>query len=333
MNLDHAERDSRVRLKLTREMGSDIAACLGDPQVAEVMLNPDGQLWVERFGQGMQPFGVMPPSQALAFLSSVAASLHTAITRESPILEGELGLLDGSRIEGAIPPVVPQPIFAIRKRASVVFTLDDYVSSGILDAAQVQLLHRAITGHQNILVVGGTGSGKTTLVNALIAAMVALCPQDRLLIMEDTSEIQCAAPNQVTLRTSLTVDMTLLLKACMRLRPDRILVGEVRGREALDLLKAWNTGHPGGIATLHANSALAGLTRLEQLIGEATPTPMPHLIAEAVHLLVYIERTPEGRRVREIVRVHGYEEGRYVSGFLFNQTDAIHHKDQPDEPI
>jgi type IV secretion system protein VirB11 len=140
--------------------------------------------------------------------------------------------------------------------------------------------------------------------------------------MEDTSEIQCTATNQVTLRTSLTVDMNQLLKACMRLRPDRILVGEVRGREALDLLKAWNTGHPGGIATLHANSALAGLTRLEQLIGEATSTPMPHLIAEAVQVLVYIERTPKGRRVREIVQVHGYEEGRYVSGVVFNQQDG-----------
>ena len=308
---EQAERDGRVRTKLTREMGAEIAACLADPGVAEVMLNPDGVLWVERFGQGMQPMGEMSATQALAFLSSVAASLNTAITREAPILEGELGLLDGSRIEGAIPPVVPNPIFAIRKRASMVYTLDEYACMEILDGEQVVLLREAIQAHQNILVVGGTGSGKTTLVNALIAAMVDLCGGDRLIIMEDTSEIQCSAQNQVTLRTSSTVDMNQLLKACMRLRPDRILVGEVRGREALDLLKAWNTGHPGGVATLHANSAVAGLTRLEQLIGEATPTPMPHLIAEAVDLLIYIERTPEGRRVREMVRVDGYEEGRY----------------------
>ena len=310
---EQAERDGRVRTKLTREMGVEIAACLADASVAEVMLNPDGVLWVERFGQGMQPMGEMSASQALAFLSSVAASLNTAITRESPILEGELGLLDGSRIEGAIPPVVPNPIFAIRKRASMVYTLDEYACMEILGGEQVLLLREAIQAHKNILVVGGTGSGKTTLVNALIAAMVDLCPGDRLIIMEDTSEIQCSAPNQVTLRTSSTVDMNGLLKACMRLRPDRILVGEVRGREALDLLKAWNTGHPGGVATLHANSAVAGLTRLEQLIGEATPTPMPHLIAEAVDVLIYIERTPEGRRVREMVRVDGYEEGRYIT--------------------
>ena len=308
---EQAERDGRVRAKLTREMGAEIVACLADTSVAEVMLNPDGVLWVERFGQGMQPMGEMSATQALAFLSSVAASLNTAITRESPILEGELGLLDGSRIEGAIPPVAPKPIFAIRKRASMVYTLDEYACMEILDGEQVVLLREAIRAHKNILVVGGTGSGKTTLVNALIACMVDLCPGDRLIIMEDTSEIQCSAPNQVTLRASSSVDMNQLLKACMRLRPDRILVGEVRGKEALDLLKAWNTGHPGGVATLHANSAVAGLTRLEQLIGEATPTPMPHLIAEAVDLLIFIERTPEGRRVREMVQVDGYEEGRY----------------------
>jgi type IV secretion system protein VirB11 len=314
VDLERSERDGRVRNKLTREMGSDIAACLDAPDVSDILLNPDGKLWVERVGQGMQVLGQMRPEKAMAFLASVASSLGTTITTESPIIEGELGLLDGSRIEAAIAPVVPQPIFAIRKRASVVFTLADYVHMDILDAAQVMALREAIVQHHNLLVVGGTGSGKTTLVNALIAAMVELCPDDRLIIMEDTSEIQCAAPNQVTLRTSSSVDMNRLLKACMRLRPDRLLVGEVRGREALDLLKAWNTGHPGGVATLHANSAAAGLTRLEQLIGEATPTPMPHLIAEAVDLLIYIERTPAGRRVQEIVRVFGYEAHHYVTG-------------------
>ncbi len=314
-----AERGDRLRDKLQRELGQDIGRALQDPQVAEIMLNPDGTLWIERFGLGPQLAGEMPPEQAQALLASVATSLGCTITRDDPIIEGELGLIDGSRIEGVIAPVAEGPTFAIRKRAAVVFTLDDYVQMDILDAAQAMTLREAIEHHLNILVVGGTGSGKTTLVNALIAAMVELCPEDRLIILEDTSEIQCAARNQVTLRTTASVDMNRLLKTTMRLRPDRILVGEVRGREALDLLKAWNTGHPGGVATLHANSALAGLTRLEQLIGEATPTPMPELIAEAVNLIVYIERTSEenpqqikkGRCVREIVRVYGYEGGKY----------------------
>ena len=317
-----AERGGRLRGKLMRELGQDIGAALQDPEVAEIMLNPDGTLWVERLGQEMAVLGHMSSEQAQALLASVAASLGAAITRESPIIEGELGLIDGSRIEGAIAPVVANPAFTIRKRAALVFTLADYVQMAILDPDQAMALREAIAHRLNILVVGGTGSGKTTLVNALIAATVERCPQDRLVIMEDTSEIQCAAKNQVTLRTSDTVEMNRLLKACMRLRPDRILVGEVRGKEALDLLKAWNTGHPGGIATLHANSALAGLTRLAQLIGEATPTPMPDLIAEAVDLLVYIERTseetPQGlrkaRQVKEMVRVYGYEDGKYQTG-------------------
>ena len=284
---------------------------LHDPEVAEVMLNPDGKLWIERCGQGMTHAGDLTPEAAEAFLASVAATLHTTITRDHPIVEGELTLLDGSRIEGLLPPVVAAPVFSIRKKASMVFTLEQYVDAGILDPAQALCLRQAVAHKRNILVVGGTGSGKTTLVNALIDAIVASCGEDRLVIIEDTGEIQCAAPNAVTLRTSDHADMTQLLRATMRLRPDRILVGEVRGPEALALLKAWNTGHPGGVATLHANSATAGLTRLEQLIGEATPTPMPHLIAEAVDLLVFIERTEAGRCVRDVQAVTGYRDGQY----------------------
>ena len=304
-------RDDRLRQKITREMGIQVTLALHDSEVAEVMLNPDGKLWVERFGQGMEHMGDLTPEAAEAFLASVAATLNTTITRDHPIVEGELTLLDGSRIEGLLPPVVAAPVFSIRKKASMVFTLEQYVDSGILDVAQASCLRQAVARKRNILVVGGTGSGKTTLVNALIDAIVVSCAEDRLVIIEDTGEIQCAAPNAVTLRTSDHADMTQLLRATMRLRPDRILVGEVRGPEALALLKAWNTGHPGGVATLHANSATAGLTRLEQLIGEATPTPMPHLIAEAVDLLVFIERTESGRCVRDVQAVTGYRDGQY----------------------
>ncbi|MET0254922.1 MAG: ATPase, T2SS/T4P/T4SS family, partial [Luteibacter sp.] len=192
--------------------------------------------------------------------------------------------------------------------------LDDYVAGGSMSPGHRQVLMDAIRRHRNILVIGGTGSGKTTLINAIIRERVALDERERVFIIEDTGEIQCAAENFVQYRTSFEVSMTQLLRTSLRMRPDRILVGEVRGPEALDLLMAWNTGHEGGAATLHANDARAGLSRLSMLISmhRDSPRPIEPLIGEAVHLLVHIARTPSGRRVQEIVAVDGYEDGRYV---------------------
>ena len=166
---------------------------------------------------------------------------------------------------------------------------------------------QAIKDRKNILVVGGTGSGKTTFTNAIIDMIVRVNPEHRIVIIEDTAEIQCSAKNNVILRATEKTDMLVLLKATMRLRPDRILVGEVRGREALDLLKAWNTGHPGGCATVHANSATAGLIRIEQLIAEGTTADMRDLIAEAVNIVVFIEKTAEGRKIKEVIKVEGFD--------------------------
>jgi type IV secretion system protein VirB11 len=150
-------------------------------------------------------------------------------------------------------------------------------------------------------------------LNAVLAYVVEASPDDRLVIVEDTAELQCAAPNAVLLHTSDTVSMQRLLRATMRLRPDRIIVGETRGGEALDLLKAWNTGHPGGVSTIHANHARAGLRRLELLILERTENPMRELIAEAVNVIVGIAKTAgsPGRRIEEIVAVSGLKGGDY----------------------
>jgi type IV secretion system protein VirB11 len=233
------------------------------------------------------------------------------VTRDSPILECELPAyppFEGSRFEALVPPVVSAPVFTIRRKASTVFTLDEYERQGIMSAWQRSAIEAAVTRRQNILVVGGTGTGKTTLANAIIDQMVQAAPQHRLVIIEDTSELQCAADNAVSLRATDTVDMQRLLKATMRLRPDRIIVGEVRGGEALSLLKAWNTGHPGGICTVHANHARAGLQRLEQLIAEVSRAPMRALIAEAVNLIVSIVKADEspGRRIDEVVAVQEF---------------------------
>ncbi|TIS04647.1 MAG: P-type conjugative transfer ATPase TrbB, partial [Mesorhizobium sp.] len=209
------------------------------------------------------------------------------------------------------PPVVSAPTFTIRRRASRLIPLDDYVAKRVMTEDQASVLRSAIASRLNIVICGGTGSGKTTLANAVIAEIVQHSPDDRVVILEDTTEIQCAAENAVCLHTSDTVDMARLLKSTMRLRPDRIILGEVRDGAALTLLKAWNTGHPGGVTTVHSNTALSALRRLEQLTSEASQQSMREVIGEAVDLVVSIERTRQGRRVGEIIHVKSFDGTRY----------------------
>ena len=309
---NRVEHDRRIAEKLRRELGPQVCELLEDDKVIEIMLNPDGSLWCEWLGQPMERIGTMAKSQAESLMGTVASSLRTHITATNPILECELPL-DGSRFEALIPPIVSGPTFTIRKKASIVFTLANYVASGIMTEAQGAAIKLAVIERRNILVVGGTGTGKTTLTNAIIAEIDAVTPDHRIVIIEDTRELQCSSPNVVPLRAVDHVDMTRLLKATMRLRPDRILVGEARDGSALALLKAWNTGHPGGAATVHANSANAGLIRMEQLVAEATAAPMQALIAEAVDLIIAIEKTATGRRIKEVVTVSGHDGTNYIT--------------------
>jgi len=303
-----------IREKLIRELGPGIMNALGDPTIVEIMLNSDGIMWFDVLGYGMTDSGMrITSAKAENLLGTIASMLNVTINAEYPTLQGELPI-DGSRVQGVLPPLVSSPVFAIRKRAALVYTLDDYVEKGILDAGHAAVLRQAVTDRKNLLIVGSTGSGKTTFANALLHEMsLAAGVEQRVVIIEDTVELQCAAPNCVQLRTSDNVDMVGCLKVTMRLRPDRIVVGEVRDHAALALLKAWNTGHPGGLCTLHANSAAAGLLRLEQLIAESKNlAPQPVLIAEAVDLIAFIARTATSRRVTEIVAVNGYADGKYV---------------------
>lgn len=311
---DFSTLKDRARKKLERDMGPLLMAALNDPRTVEIMLNADGKLWQERLGERMKCIGTLRVAQAEAVIKTIAGYHGKEITRGKPILECELPL-DGSRFAGQLPPIVPAPTFAIRKKALAIFTLEQYVAAKIITEKQHDALKNAVAAHRNILVTGGTGSGKTTLVNAIINEMVACDPGERIFIIEDTGEIRCAAENFVQYHTSIDVSITALLKTSLRMRPDRILVGEVRGPEALDLLDAWNTGHEGGAATLHANNPAAGLVRLKSLItrNESAPAEIEPLIGEVVHLVVHIARTPEGRSVQGILEVSGYEGGRYIT--------------------
>lgn len=300
----------RLVSKLQNALGDHLCVALDDPSVVEIMLNPDGKLFIERLGHGIMAAGELHRAAAETVIGSVAHALNSEVDDERPIVSGELPI-GGHRFEGLLPPVVSGPSFTIRRRASRLIPLDDYVASKTVTAAQADVIRSAVAAKLNIVVAGGTGSGKTTLTNALIAEIVAHSPEDRLVILEDTAEIQCAADNAVCLHTSDAIDMSRLLKSTLRLRPDRIIVGEVRDGAALTLLKAWNTGHPGGIATIHANTARSALQRLEQLTAEVSQQPMQAVIGDAVDLIIAIERIPKGRRVSEILHVSRFAGGHY----------------------
>jgi type IV secretion system protein VirB11 len=303
---------SRHRLirKLRDALGAAICRALDDTSVVEIMVNPDGRLFVERLGQGMEMLTALQPGAAEIIIGSVAHALQSEADAGRPIISGELPI-GGHRFEGLLPPIVAAPSFTIRRRASRLIPLDDYVGEGIMTTQQATAIREAITARLNIVICGGTGSGKTTLANAVIAEIVGAAPRDRMVILEDTAEIRCAAENAVALHTSDAVDMARLLKSTMRLRPDRIIVGEVRDGAALTLLKAWNTGHPGGVTTIHSNSTLSALRRLEQLTAEVSQQPMHAVIGEAVDLVVSIERAGKSRRVRDVMRVSGFNGSAY----------------------
>lgn len=289
---------------ISYNLGPQVAEALEDPEVIEIMLNPDGGLWVEKFSVGMSLIGHITPYQASLALTFIASALGTTVTRERPIIEGTLPIGD-SRFEGVIPPVVAAPSFTIRKGPAKIFTFDEYVAAGNLSLVAKELLEQAVIGHKNILIAGGTGSGKTTFINAVIEAIARLTPHDRLIVIEDTAELKVASPNKMEMRTSTFADRKELLKTTMRLRPDRILVGEVRDAGALTMAKAWNTGHPGGLGTIHADSAEETMSRLEELIAEVGVTPSPRMLGRAIDYIVFMRRELGIRRVTEIVAV-GY---------------------------
>jgi P-type conjugative transfer ATPase TrbB len=334
------DRATRIAEKLRREFGPLVLNLMEDSRTEDIVLNPDESLWVYRTGEGFVPVGQMSEDQAYSAVGTIASCRQAVINHDHPILETELAL-NGARFEAIVPPVVRKPVFAIRMRPRKIFTLDDYRSAGILtkkddpvnagavhkshfieavrDLGHAEIIERAVGARMNILAVGATGSGKTTLANAVLDVVARVTPKDRVVTVEDTIELQCAAKNFVDLRAIGKVSLDDCVRACLRLRPTRVIVGEVRGAEALKLLKSWATGHPGGVATVHSNDARAGLIQLENLVAEATSAPKQALIAETIHLVVFIDlepNIPAGRKVREVAVVTGYEEGRYVLAYV-----------------
>ena len=300
------EARSRGARMLRTAMGASIATWLADPQVIEIMLNPDGRLWVDRLGEGLADSGeLLTAADGERIIRLVAHHVGAEVHVDAPRVSAELPE-SRERFEGLLPPVVTAPTFAIRKPAIAVFLLEDYVGAGIMSIPEAATLRTGVADRLNILVAGGTGTGKTTLTNALLAEVARTT--DRVVLIEDTRELQCCAPNLVAMRTKDGVaSLSDLVRSSLRLRPDRIPIGEVRGAEALDLLKAWGTGHPGGIGTIHAGSAMGALRRMEQLIQEAVVTVPRALIAETINLVAVLVREGKGRRLAELARVDGLD--------------------------
>lgn len=292
---------------LRAAFGPLVMEALDNPSVIEVRLNCDGQLWVDELGRGKYRAGTIAVQDAMAALRQVSSELGGELSAQEPSVAGELPFA-GERFQGVAPPIVERPIFAIRKKALQVFTLAQYVRSGILSFSQAETLREAIKAERNILVVGATKSGKTTFCNALLHEISSLRPNCRMLVVEDTRELQCTLDDKCYLRSSQWTSMAEISQWILRLSPDSITVGEVRaGPATLSLLKNWNTGHPGGLATVHANSAYSGLTRIDQLIQEISANPMRELIGEAINLVVFIGFEKGVRRIKEILSVSGYD--------------------------
>jgi len=289
-----------------------IADFLADSRVVEVMANADGAVWVDRLGEGLLRTDVqVAPGDVERMLRLVAAEMLLELNAQHTSLSAKLPPPWSAHLQGYIPPSVDAPAFALRKPASLVFSLDDYVARGIVTPAQQGALVQAVHARDNILIGGSTGSGKTTFANALLR-VVAEDTTDRVHIIEDTPELQCTAPNKLQVLVQPGVHTWRdAIMAALRFRPDRILVGEVRDGSALELLKAWNTGHPGGLGTIHANDTRSMLDRLCQLIEEVVHPAPRALVAQTVQVCVHICRdksAPAGRRLSGLDRVCGLDQ-------------------------
>lgn len=307
-NISLSRLENWERLKF--DLGEAILFYLQDDSVVEIMVNPDSKMWIEKHDGVLENIGKISPDKTMMIINTVAYSLNTIVDTNKPDISAEFPI-DGSRFQGAIPPIVEAPSFSIRKKAIQIFTLKDYVESNTLTTSQRNIISQICKSRKNILIVGATASGKTTFANAIIKEISEVDPDCRMGIIEDTKELQCDIKNKIDLKTCDKRDMNDLLKIMMRFRPNRICVGEVRGFEAYALLMAWNSGHGGGIATVHANNARAGIKKIEQILTAHNINPVPAIIAEAINYIISIQKTDKGRKINEIVEI-SHEGKEYV---------------------
>ena len=293
-----------------------IEPLLLDESISEIIVNPDASWWYERDGIIHQEASIsFDVGKLRTGLEVIANNLGKKLDEDNPLLHAQLP--DGSRLAAVIPPVVrPAPALVIRKFTSRHYTIDDLIARGTLTRPLAEFLEEQIRNGKTLLISGGTGSGKTTLLRILTNAIP---DHERLVVIEDTSELDIQKPNILatecqtdTFKTMITFDD--LLKSALRWRPDRIILGEVRGTEARTLLDSFNTGHSGSLATIHANSAAKALRRFANLVlrsnAQATFSDIEAEIGEAVDFVVHVDREPGRRIVREVLQLNGYDRSK-----------------------
>ena len=311
---------------MARFLGDVVIAAFDDDDITEIYINPqDGRVRYDtRTGGRVDSGHTLDAIRVEMFLNAVAASLNATLNASSPRIEAELPTrhFRGSRLQGFVPPASAAPACAIRKPPTFIYSLDDYVAAGILSSVQRRALAAAVVGHENLLIAGGTNSGKTTFANAILLEITDRFPQERIVVLEDTIELRCAARDHLALRTGPGLSLADLVRSTLRTSPNRIVVGEVRGGEALELLDVWATGHPGGCGTCHATTAAGALLRLDRLAQRNNVPSQTPLIAEAIHLIAVIEGGNGGRRVSDLARVRGLTgDGRIVLQHLTSEGD------------
>ncbi len=306
---------SRAIEKLVRDL-APLMPYLADKAVIEVMRNPNQEVWIDSLSEGRKVVGVLETKRATAIIYNVAGLMNRVISSDHPFLEAdfpeERGLF-GERFNAQMPPVVLGPAFNIRKKARKVFSLDDYVDTGRITQGRAARIKAWIKARKNIVVAGRPNSGKTTVTNALIHEVTRLDPNERLIILEDVPELQCAGRNVLRCLSQPRVPMSRLLLSSLRASPDRILVGELRGVEAYDMLQAWNVGCSGGIGTLHANGVEATLQRIMDLCHQGGQSAPISLMLQTIDAILYVERIGnQGGVISDLALVKGYERGQFI---------------------
>ena len=310
-------------------LGATIVDLIHRNDVTEIYVNDDGHIRYMSHEEGKRKLAeVLLPQKSQAIIELIAGQIGKVVNEDIPSVSAEIAGY-GARFQGEIPPIVRNPQFNIRKKALKIFTLDEYVDNKTLSEGYKAYIEKAIAQRKNILVVGGTGTGKTTFLNALLDAIAKISPYHRIISLEDLPELQCPADDYSPMYTKQDVgengkihyNMTRLLADCMRRSPDRTIVGEVRDGAAYTMLKAWNTGHPGGVCTVHADDAEAGLTRIKSLAQEDQNAAgdLKELIGVAIDVVISIIHVDLGggkksRKINEIIELKGYDskEDKYI---------------------
>lgn len=306
-NIAYTERHKRLKNQFLQALGEQAEELLFDSNTLEIMLNEDGSLWFESLSAGMQLSKVKITDESALNLINVLASLNdTFVNARQPSLQCELPFAK-ARLQAWIPPVVSNPSFVIRKHLLHDTSIEELLKREMLTPSQLELILDAYKTRKNILIAGGTGSGKTTLIAGILKQVASQNSTERFIVIQDTPELYCRAPNALHLNTCDCMDLDSLGKTVLRARPDRIIVGELRGREAHGLIKLWNTGHPGGLSTIHANNSESALSRIEHLVQEAGIIPQGEIIAQTIDLVIFIDKSSGKRCVSEILRVEGYD--------------------------